>query len=601
LPALEKNAEEREESRIEYLTLLSVFIGIGAGFIAYAIRLLIGFITNLFFFGRINFELTSPQFEQLGLLVILLPALGGLVAGVMIRYGSQQASGDGISEAMESVLMHKSKIPPRTGIMKALSASFTIGLGEPFGPEGPIIQTGGALGSLLGQLTSVTATERRILVATGAGAGLAAAFGTPISGIFLAIELFTFEFRVKSLVPIAIASAIGGWMHILLITPKPLFSTPGYAFGGLNLLPLYALLGALAGVVGVAMTRGLQHAEAGFDKLPIRQPWLPAVGGLLVGGISFFVPQILGAGYDVISAILAGKIAVTLALIILVSKAVAWIVALGSRTSGGTLAPLFMIGSSLGLVFGWGVVSLFPGIGVSPGVFAIVAMAAVFGTMTRAPYTSIVFAIEATENYQGVLPVIVTVVIAELVGEYLMEDSMVTHKMTKQGFRIRHIYEYNPLRQKQVDKIMVPPVTVNAKEKVLDLYKKIIDPADDLSKMKRLIVVKDDKAIGVVDRTQLYQGASTADREMTVEQVCSKSFLTVPVNEYGYEAMRIMTQNDAAFLVVLDYRGTPVGYISRSELVQAQKEKIADDTIVEPGLLRKHFGKKKGMDIVPEG
>ena len=578
-----------------------MIIGLGAGLIALSIRLLIGLLTNVAFYQRFSFSFSSPQYNNLGLLVIGLPALGVLIAGLMIKYGSHQASGDGISEAIESVLLQKSRIPPRTGLMKPLSASFTIGLGEPFGPEGPIIQTGGALGSLLGQLISVTSTERRILVAAGAGAGLAAAFGTPISGIFLAIELFTFEFRVKSLVPIAIASAIGGWMHIMLITPRPLFSTPGYTFGGLNLLPFYALLGACAGVVGVGITRGLQHAESGFEKLPVSQPWLPAIGGLLVGAIALYVPQVLGAGYDVISSVLAGQIAISLAVLILIAKAVAWILALGSKTSGGTLAPLFMVGSSLGFVFGWGVVSLFPGIGVSPGVFAIASMAAVFGTMTRAPYTSIVFAVEATENYQALLPVIVTVVIAELVGEYLMDDSMVTHKMTKQGYRVRHIYEYNPLRQMRITKIMSPPATIDAKQKVVEVFKQAIDPTNELSKKERLIVVKDGKAVGVVTRHQLYEGASYADVEMTVEQVCSKSYLTVPQEEYGYEAMRIMTQNDAQLLVVVDKLGKPVGSVSRSDLIQAQKQKIADDTIVEEGWLRAFFTGKKVTKIVPEG
>jgi CBS domain-containing protein len=390
-------------------------------------------------------------------------------------------------------------------------------------------------------------------------------------------------------------------MHIMLITPRPLFSTPGFAFGGLNLLPFYALLGACAGIVGVAITRALQQAEKGFEMLPLRQPWLPAIGGLLVGIIALYVPQILGAGYDVISSVIAGQIAISIAIVILVAKASAWILALGSKTSGGTLAPLFLVGSSLGLVFGWGVVSLFPGIGVSPSVFAIASMAAVFGTMTRAPYTSIVFAVEATENYQALLPVIVTVVIAELVGEYLMDDSMVTHKMTKRGFRIRHIYEYNPLRQMKVTKIMSPPATIDAKEKVVEVFRKAIDPTNELSQKERLIVVSHGTPVGVVSRLQLYQGASYADSEMTVEQVGSKSFLTVPQEEYGYEAMRIMTQNDAQFIVVVNDSGEVVGSLSHSDLIQAQKQKIADDTIVEEGWLRAYFGRKKVTEIVSEG
>ena len=387
----------------------------------------------------------------------------------------------------------------------------------------------------------------------------------------------------------------------MLITPQPLFSTPGYAFGSLNILPFYALLGACAGVVGVAITRGLHQAENGFEKLPLGQPWLPAIGGLFVGVIAVYVPQVLGAGYDVISSVLAGQIAISLAVVILVAKASAWIVALGSKTSGGTLAPLFMVGSSLGLVFGWGVVSLFPGIGVSPGVFAIASMAAVFGTMTRAPYTSIVFAVEATENYQALLPVIVTVVIAELVGEYLMDDSMVTHKMTKLGYRIRHIYEYNPLRQMRITKFMSPPTTIDSKESVVDVFRRAINPTNELSKQERMIAVEDGRPIGVVERHQLYEGASYADSKITVAEVCSKSFLTVPEEEFGYEALRIMTQNDTPFLVVVDGEGKVTGSVSHSDLIRAQKQKIADDTIVEEGWLRTLFRKNRTTKIVPEG
>jgi len=209
---------------------------------------------------------------------------------------------------------------------------------------------------------------------------MAATFGTPISAVFLVIELLLFEFRVKSLVPVAIASAIGAWMHIYLISPKPLFSTPVYSFGGLNTLPFYVVLGLLCGITGSVLSRGLYKTEDLFRKLPLGQPWLPTLGGLAVGVIGFFVPQILGVGYDVISSLIDSKVTLEIAALILVAKAVAWVLAMGSQTSGGTLAPLFMIGSALGLIFGIGVVAAFPGLGVVPGVFAIAAMAAVFGT-----------------------------------------------------------------------------------------------------------------------------------------------------------------------------------------------------------------------------
>jgi H+/Cl- antiporter ClcA len=585
-----KTAEEREEARIGLLTLIAGVIGLAAGVIAFILYHLIGFLTNLFFYQRLDFSFASPQYNHLGLTVILIPAFGGLIAGLMIKYGSTRIIGHGIPEAIESVLLGKSKIEPRVGVLKALSAAFTIGSGQPFGAEGPIIQTGGAFGSLIGQLISVTGSERRILLSCGAAAGMAATFGTPISAVFLVIELLLFEFRVKSLIPIAIASAIGAWMHIYLISPKPLFSTPVYSFGGLNTLPFYVLLGVLSGILGSALSRGLYRTEDIFRKLPLSQPWLPAIGGLAVGLIGFLVPQILGVGYDVITSLIDSRVTLELAALILVAKTVAWVLSMGSQTSGGTLAPLFTIGGALGLIFGTGVVWAFPTLGVVPGVFAIAAMAAVFGTASRAPFASIVFALEVTEAYQGVLPVIVTVVIAELVGEYLMADSIMTEKLARRGLRVRHIYEFNPLRQIRVSKIMSPLIGVSADERVMDVFKLINQPNHEFAKRKRLVVLKDGIAVGVIDRTSLYEAASKADREITMMQAASKHFLTIREDEFGFEALRIMTLNAVPFLVVVDKDGKAVGYVSQSDLIKAQKDKIADDTIIEEGLLSNILG-----------
>ncbi|HYB05025.1 MAG TPA: chloride channel protein, partial [Nitrososphaerales archaeon] len=243
-----KTTEKREESRIGLLTIISVGVGIIAGFIAFILYHLIGLFTNLFYFQRISFSFASPATNTLGLVAIIMPVIGGLIAGLMIKFGSPKIVGHGIPEAMESVLMSRSKIQPKVGILKALSAAVTIGSGQPFGAEGPIIQTGGAFGSFVGQLVSMTGSERKILLASGAAAGMAATFGTPIASILLVIELLLFEFRVKSLVPVGIAAAIGGWMHFILISPAPLFQTPAYSFGvgplnGLQLFPLFIVLG----------------------------------------------------------------------------------------------------------------------------------------------------------------------------------------------------------------------------------------------------------------------------------------------------------------------------------------------------------------------
>lgn len=581
----DKTNLEREESRIGLLTLLAVGVGFAAGFIAFALYHLVGLITNLFYYGRFDFSFASPQFNHLGALVIVLPVIGGLAAGVMIKYGSTRIIGHGIPETMESILLNRSKIEPKVGVLKALSAAVTIGSGQPFGAEGPIIQTGGAFGSFVGQRISMTGAERKILLASGAAAGMAATFGTPIAAILLAIELLLFEFRVKALVPVAVGAAIGGWMHIYLISPQPLFQTPAYNFGGISTLPFYVGLGLTCGVLGAALSRGLYKTEDVFSKLKIGQPWLPSIGGVAVGVIGFAIPQVLGVGYDVITAVLNGGFAVDVVLMILVAKAIAWLLAMGSQTSGGTLAPLFMIGGSAGYLFGSWITSLVPGLGVGPSVFAIAGMAAVFGTASRAPFTSIVFALEVTKDYQGVLPVIITVVIAELVGEALMEDSIMTQRLANRGLRIRNIYEYNPLRQIRIESIMSsPPVVVDATQPVVELYKQVTSRDHPFSFRKRLIVVSGGKAVGVISREQVFSAAAMANSESTAGEACSKTFESMPQDEFAYDALRMMSLRDVVYIVVTGEKGEVTGYLSRGDLVRALRRKIEDETIVEgPG------------------
>jgi CBS domain-containing protein len=280
--------------------------------------------------------------------------------------------------------------------------------------------------------------------------------------------------------------------------------------------------------------------------------------------------------------VLTGQFAVEVVLMILVAKAAAWLLAMGSQTSGGTLAPLFLIGGSVGYLFGSWIVSVAPGLGVSPPVFAIAGMAAVFGTASRAPFTSIIFALEVTKDYQGVLPIIITVVIGELVGEVLMEDSIMTERLAGRGFRVKNIYEYNPLRQIRIGSVMsAPPVTVDAGQPVVELYKQMTTPGHPFSARKRLIVVSGAKVVGVISREQVYAAAASASRELTAGEACSKEFESMPQREYAYDALRRMSLRDVPFLVATDDDGAVVGYLSRGDLVRAMRRKIEDETIVE--------------------
>jgi H+/Cl- antiporter ClcA len=591
-----KNQEELRESRVGFLVLLSLGVGLVAGGIAFLLYHLIGFLTNLFYFQRLSFSFVAPSGSHLGPLIVVIPVLGGLGAGLMIKYGSSKIIGHGIPETMESVLLNSSVVEPKVGILKALSASFTIGSGQPFGAEGPIIQTGGAFGSFVGQLVDLTGSERRILLASGAAAGMAATFGTPISAVLLVVELLLFEFRVRSLIPVGIASAIGGALHILLITPKPLFVTPPYSLQlysiGIAALPLFAVLGALCGVTGSLLSKALYKSEDIFRRLPLGQPWLPMIGGLCVGVIGLAVPQILGVGYGTITDILNGRIVFELAAIIMLAKACAWILAMGSQTSGGTLAPLFLIGSSLGYLFGVAISGPLSTLGIVPGVFAVAGLAAVFGTASRAPFASFVFALEVTQDFYIVIPVVITVLVAELVGEYLLEDTIMTERLARRKLRIRNLYEYNPLRQFKIFQIMSTPlVSADSKEKVLDIYKKMNQPGHEYWSKKRIVVVCDSKAVGIVDRENLRNSIEHLEsldkaQDETIEEVSSKSFLTIRESEIAYEALVLMSLNDLPGLIVVDDSDRAIGYVSKGDLIRAQKNKIFDETVIQRRKIR---------------
>src|SRR5512146_2563502 len=327
--------------RIVFISGLAILGAFGAGFIAIALMRLIGLITNISFFGRLSTSFASPAGNHLGLWVIAIPVIGGIIVGIMARYGSPQIRGHGIPEAMEQVLFNQSRISPRLTILKPVSAAFAIGTGGPFGAEGPIIATGGALGSLIGQLVKVTADERKILLAAGAAAGMAATFGSPVSAVLLAIELLLFEYRARSLVPVALAAATATAVRIAFMGSAPIFPMENIVEPSGRALAAYIVLGAIVGFFSVYVTRAVYILADGFDKLPVHWMWWPAIGAVVVGVIGYFLPHTMGVGYDNIEHIVAGNIVGSALFALVVLKFVSWAVALASGTSGGTLAPLF--------------------------------------------------------------------------------------------------------------------------------------------------------------------------------------------------------------------------------------------------------------------
>lgn len=425
-----------EQRRTLVMSALSIVIGVLAVGVARILLAAIALITNISFHGSFTALNATPTGNHLGLWVIPIPIIGGLIVGVLARYGSGAIRGHGIPEAIDMILTNESKISPRVTILKPLSAAIAIGTGGPFGAEGPIIATGGAVGSLVGQIFKTTPDERKTLLAAGAAAGMAAIFGTPVSAVLLAIELLLFEYRPRSLVPVAFASVTATGIRMVFEGSDGIFQMQQLLQPSGDALMTYMVLGAIVGFASVLITKSLYYVEEAFEKLPVHWMWFPAIGAIAVGVIGYFEPRTLGVGYDNIRDILSGRLIDSVLLGLVVLKFLSWTIALGSGTSGGTLAPLFTIGGGLGGLLGIGCVHWFPSLGVDPRIAALVGMAAVFAGASRALLTSVVFAFETTRQPMGLLPILGGCSAAFVISSLLMRYTIMTEKLARRGTHV---------------------------------------------------------------------------------------------------------------------------------------------------------------------
>jgi H+/Cl- antiporter ClcA len=425
--------------RLAYLTVLATVLGLAGGGASWVLLRAIALLSNLALLHKIGWKLPSLAHYHPGWWIIPTAMAGGLIVSLLAKW-APVIRGHGIPEAMEAVLVRESRISPRAALAKPTSAAVAIGTGGPFGAEGPIIVTGGALGSLIGQVLHVSPAERKILLASGAAAGMAATFGAPLAAVILAIELLLFEFSPRAFVPLAVASSVAAGVHAWYAGPGPLFDVPAHGFSGLGELPVFALLGLGCGLLAVVVCKGLFLVEAAYRRLPVGEFWHPVIGGALFATVGLFVPRALGVGYDVIDDALASRLAVGALGALLVGKLLAWWVALGSGTSGGTLAPVLLVGASFGGLYYEVLHRIASGIDVAPAAIVLVAMAATFGASTKATFTSIVFAFELTRDYDAILPLIGAVVIADLVSSALLEDGLMTEKLTRRGLEVPRTY-----------------------------------------------------------------------------------------------------------------------------------------------------------------
>ena len=574
--------------RLGLISLLGGFIGIGAGIIAFLLYKLIGLITNFAFYHVWSFHFRSPAENHLGWWEILLPAVGGILVGFMAKYGSSKIKGHGIPEAIEAVLTSRSRIEAKVAILKPLSAAIAIGTGGPFGAEGPIIQSGGAFGSVIGQFVSTTAVERKVLLACGAGAGMAATFNTPIAGVIIAIELLLFEFSGRSFIPLVIATTLATSIRQLLLGSGSMFHVQPMDFGIPGALPYYLVLGVLSGLIAIVFTKSLYFVEDQFDRLPVSEFWHPAIGALALGVIGFFVPRVLGVGYDTLGDILSNNLAWKLLLLVAVFKALALVISLGSGTSGGLLAPMFISSAAMGGLFAIGVNHLIPGAHLSPGACALVAMAAVFGSASRATFTFIVFAFEIVRDYNSILPLMLVSVIADAITMRYLPNSIMTEKLARRGLDTHAEYEANVLKQTKISEVMATIVTTILPDEPVRILADRFAAGDPALGGHHSVPIVDSagRLLGLVTQGDVLR-ALEADPEgkTPVLEAGTRALIVTYPDERVFDAVSKMLHHNVGRLPVVD-RSSPqrlVGYVNRANLMTPWTGHLEGESVREQG------------------
>ena len=577
---LAANIPRREpliDNRVLFISAVAVGVAAVAAVIARLLTGLIGLVTNLAFFGRLSTEFIQPAGHHLGLFVIVVPVIGGVIVGFMARYGSRAIRGHGIPEAMEQILTNESRIPPRITFLKPLSAAVAIGTGGPFGAEGPIIATGGALGSVIGQILRVTAVERKTLLAAGAAAGMSATFGSPISAVVLAVELLLFEFRPRSVIPVALASVTAAGVRNILVGSAPVFPMEHVTAPSGGALLFYVLLGALVGLAAAAVTRIVYAIEDAFEHLPIHWMWWPAIGGLAVGVVGYFAPRTLGVGYSNIESLVAGDFTVRTILFLCLMKFVSWSISLGSGTSGGTLAPLFTIGGGLGAVLTAGAAGVAPTIGLDMRIGALVGMAAIFAGASRAFLASVLFALETTGQPAGLLPLLAGCTAAYLISCFLMRNTIMTEKIVRRGVRVPAEYSADYLDRLLVREVATMPArSVPANWSIQQVGQWLRSGAPEARHGGYPVVDAQGVLVGVITRRDVFESGKSA--EASVRELITRPVQVAFEDHSLREAADHMVRSHVGRLVVVreDRPEIPVGILTRSDLLCAHARRLEE-------------------------
>ncbi len=577
-------ADFTRDVRLLMLSGMALVIGSISAVVAWVLVALINLITNLAYYGRLSLASASPADNHLGYWAVLIPVIGGLIIGVMARFGSAKIRGHGIPEALEAILIGRSRIEPKVAVLKPVSSAISIGTGGPFGAEGPIIMTGGAFGSLFAQLFHLSSAERKTLLVAGAAGGMAAIFAAPVAAVLLAVELLLFEWKPRSFIPVTIAAATAAAMRVPLLGAGPIFPVIPHDPVSATMLGIAVLVGVIAGLASGGLTALVYGFEDLFGKLPIHWMWWPAIGGLFVGIGGLVDPRALGVGYDVIHGLLRGELIGAALIGLLLVKGLIWAVALGSGTSGGVLAPLLIMGGALGAIEAhWIPVG-------DASLWAMVGMAAMMAGTMRSPLTAIVFTLELTHDLNVLPALMVGAIAAEAVTVLLLRRSILTEKVARRGHHISREYSVDPYQLLRVGEVMDDKVpTVPGTMSVTELADRIARHDPELTRHQATMVVDENgKLAGVITRSALHRSlnADNAAKTTVLEAANCNLIVTYP-DELLSDALAKMVRNDVGRLPVVS-RDDPhhlVGYLGRSQVIAARLRQIEEENVREPGWL----------------
>lgn len=595
--------------RLRYISVLAGVIGVSASIIAFLIYHLIGFLYNVFFYQRLSFEFVEPPTSGLPIWIILVPALGGLIAGLMAKYGSQRIVGHGIPEAMEAVWRNKSKVEPRVLFLKPISAAIAIGTGAPFGVEGPIIQSGGAMGSVIGQWISTTVAERKILLACGAAAGMAATFNTPLAAILVAIELLVFEFRARSFIPISIASVIATGMRHNLLGSGPMFFIEKLPVDFFANLPFLIILGIIIGGAAILFNKGYFSVEKFLHRVPVNDVVLPAIGGLILGIMGLLVPRTFGVGYSVAEEILNNQLTWGLVALVMLFKVGGVFVTLGTKTSGGFLAPVFVAGAAIGNVFAHGMNALLPGISLPVSLFALAGLGTLFGVVSNATFGFTLFAIEVTGHFDALLPVFIVAVVADIVTTLYMKSDIMTTELANRGIEIEQNYEVDVLKRFKAKEVMDKnPVTITSDVTIAQLVVIISDvegvdvsnrrtktsKALDLSDEERKtthdgfpIVDAGGQLTGIITYGDIVKALARGKESASVEEMGTTDLATGYPDERLFDLVVRMSKHQIEQLPIVSRENSRklVGLLDSQDLMTSSLRQLEDEQKREKGRL----------------